>query len=47
MDPKGYYSLLGVSPKSSIKDIKSQYKKQALKLHPDKNPDNPNAKSEF
>lgn len=34
-----YYSLLGVSPAASLDEVKSTYKKLALKHHPDKGGD--------
>ena len=37
------YGLFEVSPDASVQDIKTAYRKKALKVHPDKNPDNPEA----
>lgn len=36
MDPKGYYKILGLDKNASQTEIKSKYKKLALKFHPDR-----------
>jgi serine/threonine protein kinase len=41
------YSLLKVSRKSTLKDIKRSYRKLSLKHHPDRNPKNPSATQMF
>lgn len=41
------YGLLGVLSDAAEKDIKSAYRKKALKCHPDKNPDNPQSAQLF
>ena len=41
------YDVLGVAKNASQKDIKSAFRKQAKKYHPDQNPDDPKAKERF
>ncbi|RUP46320.1 hypothetical protein BC936DRAFT_147091 [Jimgerdemannia flammicorona] len=44
---RDYYKILGVSPGSSKRDIKKQYKTLSKKYHPDKNPGNKEAEDKF
>ena len=42
-----YYAILGVSPQASDEEIKKVYRQQALKYHPDRNQDNPEAETKI
>lgn len=42
-----YYDMVGVAPSASAADIKRAYYKAALRVHPDKNPDDPEASQRF
>lgn len=42
-----FYDLLGVDVEATPDDIKKNYRKMAMKFHPDKNPNNPEAADKF
>ena len=42
-----FYDLLGVKPTANESELKKAYRRLAKEMHPDKNPDDPDANERF
>jgi molecular chaperone DnaJ len=47
VDNLDYYNILGLKRSASLREIKSRFRKLALRYHPDRNPENPGSEEHF
>jgi molecular chaperone DnaJ len=47
MDGRNPYEVLGIGPEATQAEIKSAFHREALRWHPDRNPDDPSAEARF